>query len=154
MFTAKQSIIINKPPEEVWEYISNPRRFPEWQTASFSAAAAEGAEAEEGAAAGRGRVKDTRNILGRRMDHTYEINEQEHLRKLTIRTVSGPVPFQFTWTLEPVNGGTRLIGEGSGDWSGGGARITRHDDHTVSASGEAMLRGDLAALKQLLELHS
>src|SRR4051794_37635518 len=126
MFSAVGSVVINRPPEEVWEYISNPSRFGEWQTASFSAARAEGDEGE-----GRSLVTDNRNLLGREMEHTYEITEQEHLRSLVINTVSGPIPFQLTWTLEPIDGGTRLTGEGRGDWGGdpGGApRATRHND--------------------------
>jgi polyketide cyclase/dehydrase/lipid transport protein len=141
VFTAKGSILVKKPIDEVFAFLSNVDRYHEWQHSAYDVNHETG-----GSSLGhQSRVKDSRNILGKKMDHTYEVVEHTPPTTLAIRTAEGPVPFTFKWSLERVDGGTRINGLGEGEWDGS------HDDLTVAATGEKLLAADLATIKELLE---
>jgi carbon monoxide dehydrogenase subunit G len=141
MFTAKGSIIVKKPIEEVFAFLSNVDRYDEWQHSAFDVNHESGGTQLKP----QSRVKDSRNILGKKMEHTYEVVEHAPPRTLAIRTATGPIPFTFKWELEKIDGGTRINGVGEGEWNGS------QDDLTVAATGEKLLSADLATIKELLE---
>lgn len=140
MYTVKQSIFIKAPREKVFDVISNPGRATEWQAVSHHV---------DGHGANRlssgGSVADHRNWLGQAMESRYEVVESSPPDRLRLRVADGPVPFDFTWTLESVNGGTRLTGEGQGEWTG------PHDQGMAARAGDHNLSADLSILRALIE---
>lgn len=139
MFTVKQSIFIKAPQEKVFDVISDPSRAMEWQTASHKVDARGAKRLSTG-----GNVADTRNWLGQELSSSYEVVESAPPTTLHLRVTNGPVPFDFTWSLESVDGGTRLTGEGSGEWAG-------QDQGHAARAGDHALAADLAVLRALIE---
>jgi carbon monoxide dehydrogenase subunit G len=132
---AELSVEIAKSPEEVFDYLTDVSNLPHWQSGVHSAR-------REG-----DRIEESRHLLGRELDSTLEILEEERPRVFAIRAVGGPVPFSVRHTLEPTATGTRLtvVGEGNAGMLPGfaaGIMVRR---------AEKQFRRDFARLKHLLE---
>jgi uncharacterized protein YndB with AHSA1/START domain len=140
MYTVRQSIFIKAPQETVFDMIADPDRAAEWQTALQRTDAGGARRLSRGTS-----VADSRNWLGQSLESRYEVVESAPPDRLHLRVAAGPVPFDFIWTLESVDGGTRLTGEGQGQWSGrqGEGIAARTADHNLAA--------DLAILRALIE---
>jgi uncharacterized protein YndB with AHSA1/START domain len=140
MYTVRQSIFINAPRERVFDVIADPGRAAEWQTALHNADSGGAARLSHGTS-----VADSRNWLGESLQSRYEVVEHTAPGRLRMRVTEGPVEFDFTWTLDSVNGGTRLTGEGQGEWHGSHSQgmAARVADHNLAA--------DLAVLRALIE---
>jgi uncharacterized protein YndB with AHSA1/START domain len=140
MYTVRQSIFVNAPQQAVFDFLSNPARVTEWQTACHTANAGGATAMSQG-----GQIADDRNWLGKSIQSTYEVVEHAPPERIRVRVVDGPVPFEFAWTFESVEGGTRVTGDGPGEWTGpqSEALVARAADHSLNA--------DLAVLRALIE---
>jgi len=101
MTRIEHSVLIERPVEEVWDYLMDATNNPVWQGPVIEARA--GAELEVGS-----RIDEVMQFLGRRVEVTWEVTELEPLRRSAVRTASGPVPMHGGYTLEPVGGSTRF----------------------------------------------
>jgi uncharacterized protein YndB with AHSA1/START domain len=136
----EHTVVIQRPPSEVFAYLTDVSKLPEWQ-ASAAEASADG-EVRLGT-----RVREVRTLLGRRGESTLEVSEFEPDRKFSLRVVSGPLPFEVRHTLTEENGGTRLDWVGEADTS----RFPRIAVRMVAGAVEAQFKADLERLKSLLE---
>jgi len=109
-------LLIARPADEVFAYVADPRRFPEWNSAVESVAAT------------RDGYVMRRRLPGGAATNGLEVVERDAPGAFTIRTTSGPTPFVYRYRFEPTGGGTvvRLAAE-------------------VVLSGAAALAGPLAA---------
>lgn len=98
----EHTIEIARPPEEVFEFISEPDNFPLWQESLL-----EIAEARGPLRVGR-EVTEVRSFMGRRMETTWTCTEHEPFTRSSIEDDEGPVPFKGTFELEQVDDGTRF----------------------------------------------
>jgi uncharacterized membrane protein len=80
------SIDINRPAEEVFGYLDQVDRHPEWQSSLVSSQV----ETEGPTRVGT-RVVDHRNVPGGARDIPYEITEHDPPRKTSFRGTAGPV---------------------------------------------------------------
>ena len=103
MARAEQSVEIERPPEQVFAYFSDPRKIHEWQ-----ASALEARQESSGAIAVGTRIREVRKFLGRRMDTVVEVTAYEPGRAFSLKVVDGPIPFEARQTLEPVEGRTKI----------------------------------------------
>jgi uncharacterized protein YndB with AHSA1/START domain len=140
--SVRGSITINRPPEEVFDYLVNLEKSPQWSATLTQAVQQGGGSLKVGS-----RVTETRNLLGKKMESTYEVVKLERPRVFATKVVDGPVEFDFSWSLQPDANGTRLTGEGSGHWDG------EHDDDIVARVVDRQIQHDMQTLKDLLELH-
>lgn len=134
------SIDIDRPPSEVFAYLTEPANLPEWQSSALEAR-------WEGEKARGGRVKEVRKFLGRRMESELEVTEYEPDKRFDLRVLSGPVPFSVHHTLESRNGETRLSFVGEGE-PGGFFRLA---EPIVARTAERQFRSDFETLKDVLE---
>jgi uncharacterized protein YndB with AHSA1/START domain len=141
--SVRGSIVINRPPEEVFDYLVNIEKSPQWSATLTQAVHEQGG----GKLKPRSRVRETRNLLGKKMESTYEVVKLERPKIFATKVVDGPVEFDFNWSLEPDANGTRLTGEGTGAWNG------EHEDDIVARVVDRQLHHDMQTLKDLLELH-
>ena len=96
-------IVINRPPEVVARYASDPDHVPDWYANIKSVEWRTQKPLIVGS-----RIAFVANFLGRRMAYTYEIAELSSDR-LVMRTSEGPFPMETSYTWEPVEGGhTRM----------------------------------------------
>jgi uncharacterized protein YndB with AHSA1/START domain len=98
------SIMIERPPEQVFAFLSDPENIPKWQ-----AGVTESKLVSPGNLGVGVQFHETVRVMGRRMNVVCEITEYDPVRKLTFRSISNtPIQFVGGFTFEPTNGGTTL----------------------------------------------
>ncbi len=96
------SIEIDRPPDEVFSYVTDPARFAEWQN-DVVAVRIEGGRAPSVGS----RFTTTRWIGGAERTVTQEITRIHVPSSWAARGVSGPITPNVTITVEPLDGGGR-----------------------------------------------
>lgn len=96
------SIEIDRPPTDVFEYVTDPSRFSEWQDAVVSARLQSEAPMRQGS-----RISLTRRMGRREQTMTSELTAYEPPRHWAFRVVDGPVRAVGNGRLEPLDGGAR-----------------------------------------------
>jgi carbon monoxide dehydrogenase subunit G len=129
---AELTIEIARTPEDVFTYLTEVSNLPSWQTGVKSATLRDG------------RIEESRSLLGRELNTTLEIVEEEPPRLFTLRALESPVPFTVRHELEPADGGTRLTVTAEGDVPGFAAGL-------LARGAERQFRKDFERLKQILE---
>ena len=114
MVRVEHSVVIERPPAEVFSYSTELDRLAEWQGTAHEARS-------DGPLRQGAHLTEVRNFLGRRMESEVEVTAWEPDRHFALKVVSGPVPYTFEQTLEPTNGGTKvnivLEGDPGGLWN-------------------------------------
>lgn len=101
MITASNSVLIDRPPHEVFEYLCDHEHRIHWQP---NLVTHEHERLEKGA-----RVKEVRNVLGRRVEIEGEMTEFVEDRRLTFRGHGPHVKrLEYNYVLRPEGDGTRL----------------------------------------------
>jgi carbon monoxide dehydrogenase subunit G len=99
----------------------------------------------QSATLGDGRIEESRSLLGRQLQTTLEIVEQDEPRLFTLRALDSPVPFTVRHELEPADAGTTLLTvTAEGDVPGFAAGL-------LARRAEKQIRKDFERLKQILE---
>jgi uncharacterized protein YndB with AHSA1/START domain len=95
-------IEIDRPPEEVFAYVTDPTRFPEWQHDVRSVRIEGTGRPTVGT-----RFTTTRRIGPTDREMTQEIAASEFPRSWAVRAVDGPIRPSADVTVEPLDGGAR-----------------------------------------------
>lgn len=96
------TVEIARPPEDVFAYIDDVARHPEWQPDIVSVTIE-----TEGPMRVGSRVREVRRMGSREMAIPWEVTEREPPRRFAFRGVSGPVRATGRGTVEPVADGSR-----------------------------------------------
>ncbi len=100
------SFEIDRPPDEVYAYVTDPSRFPEWQKDVLRVLV----EGDRPAAAGVGTKFTTIRRIGRvEQKTTQEVTEVSPPRSWAARGVDGPFRPSAAITVEPLGDGTRSL---------------------------------------------
>jgi uncharacterized protein YndB with AHSA1/START domain len=134
------SVEIDRPPSEVFEYLTDAEKVPEWQSSAIEVR-------WEGEKAVGARINEVRKFLGRRIESEVEVTAYEPPRRFALKSSSGPVPFSAEHVLSPVNGGTK-IDFGAEAEPGGFFKL---GEGIVRRTAERQFKGDFETLKDLLE---
>lgn len=140
MVRFESSIEIERSPADVFAYLTDVERVPEWQATCEQVTRI----SDEPLAVGS-TFTDVRTFLGHKGESTVEVVELEAERRFSVKTAAGPIPFEVHHTLEADGEGTRLTIAAE---AGGVPRLA---GALVTPQGEGQLRGDLERLKQILE---
>jgi carbon monoxide dehydrogenase subunit G len=136
------SVDIDRPLHEVWEYLTDPERVPEWQSSAQSSH-----QVSDGPMRVGTRLRDERRFMGRRATSDVEVSEYEPECLFTLHGLSGPVRFTVRHRLSENGSGTRLDVEAEAD-PGGIGRFMRP---VIERAAGHELRGDFTRLKEKLE---
>jgi uncharacterized protein YndB with AHSA1/START domain len=110
----EQVIDIARAVDDVFAYVTDPDRLPEWQKGTVQVRREDGAgPLREG-----DRLHEVHRAMGRNMRSTVEVAEIEPGRAFALRIVEGPLPLDGRWTFEPTGTGTRVRFTGEGDLRG------------------------------------
>ena len=132
---AEVVVDIDRTPEDVYAYLTDVSNLPKWQS-GVHAARREGAQ-----------IHESRHMLGRELNTTLEIEEEEPPHVFALRAVNSPVPFSVRHELEPSGGGTRLTVTGEGD----AGLLPGFAAGIMARRAEKQFRKDFERLKRLLE---
>lgn len=103
MVTVEKSIFINRPQQEVFDFVSNPTNNAQWQRNTQSA------EWTSDSPPGIGSTfKTVYRRLWRNIEGTAEITAWEPPSTMTVKAVRGPVPLEFKYHFEAQGDGTQM----------------------------------------------
>ena len=103
MINVEKSIIIQRPVEEVFNYVSNLTHSAEWQSGLTEVRQI----TEQPLGVGT-RYALVRTFIGRKMEANNEITEFTPGVKVAFKTISGPIPLEASYQFEPAEMGTKL----------------------------------------------
>jgi uncharacterized protein YndB with AHSA1/START domain len=142
MVRFEQSVVINRPSEQVFEFLANPENDPQWSSASDQMRKTSRGPVGVGAT-----FQQVGRFLGWRLEFSLEVTAYEPNRRFGMRVTAGPINFAGMRVLETVPTGTRVTFTGGGQ-SGGFFRIA---EPLLTRAAERQLKADLRALKEVLE---
>lgn len=141
MIKAENSIVIQKPAQEVFAFTNDPENTTKWQAGVVSVKYPDGAP-KEGT-----QFIEVRKFMGKDMETTLEITALEPGEVYSARTLNGPVSFEITVNFESVNGGTKMSTTIEGE-AGGFFKLA---EGVVAKQLEKSLKEDNERLKSILE---
>ena len=86
MARIETSVVIKRPIEEVFAFVTDIEKFPQWTTELV-----EVKETSDGSVGVGTTFIGVVKLLGRRMENTHEVTEYEPPTKIGVKTTSGPV---------------------------------------------------------------
>jgi uncharacterized membrane protein len=140
----EESVEINRPLQEVFDYAANPENLPEWSgLVQEVRKETQGTLMEEGA-----RYTTLAKFLGRRFATPFEVSVHDPPYRHTERSLGGPFAQEYTHTFEEVEGGRTRVTQVSEGEPGGFFRLA---GPLLERAGRRQFRADLETLKDLLE---
>ena len=141
MIKVEKSVFINKPPAEVFAFVTAEGNYKKIQ-----AGVIEVIEGGPRNTAGS-QFTEVRKFMGQEMRTTMEITEFVPNARWAGKVVKGPVPYTVTVTYEPSNGGTKYTTRVEGEPTG----FFKIAEGLVASQLEKTLEEDGQRLKELLE---
>ena len=106
--SAESSAIINRPVQEVWDFVADPRNEPKWHTDILEIRSAADPASGPGQDWVVGKALTvTVQFMGRK-NYQVEVTKKEDNHLLEITTTTGPMKPVATYLFERSNGGTRF----------------------------------------------
>ncbi len=136
------TVDIDRPPAEVFGFVSNFENNPRWQGGMVEARFTTPPPLRVGS-----RYDQVATFLGRRITSTFEVVELDEGRRVKATTVESSFPITFTRVVEPRNGGSRVEAIVEGDATG----FFRLAEPLMRRKVQKSIDGDYARLKELLE---
>ncbi len=139
----EHNVVIERPIEEVFAFVTDPNNDPLWQSTSL-----ETEQTSEGPVDAGTTFRNTSKFLGRRIDSTYEVTENDPPHKQCVRITSGPIPGSGCYLFEPANGGSTRFTQIFEAEAGGFFRLA---EPLVARAIRRQMEADMETLKDLLE---
>ena len=141
MITVEKSIQIDKPAADIFAYASNYDNATKWQ------GGVESVEVDGDGSQVGGKYTEVRKFLGREMRTILEVTAYEPNVRWAAKTVTGPVPYEVTMTLEAAGSSTKVTTHIDGEPTG----FFKMAQGAVQGQLEKSLEGDLQRLKEQVE---
>ncbi len=139
----EESVEINRPLEEVFNYVANRENLPEWSTLVQEVQKETQGALEEGA-----RFTTVAKFLGRRFETPYEVVVHDPPRRHTDRSRGGPFEQEYTHIFEEAAGGGTRLTQVSDAEPGGFFKLA---GPLLERAGRRQFRADLENLKDIQE---
>lgn len=107
MPTIAQSVTVNRPVEEVWDFISNFENTTRW-----SQGVLEARQTSDGPLGVGSTLQTVVRAFGRRRTADYLVTEYEPNHAFAFTVTSGPMTSRARYSVEPAGAGTRLTASG------------------------------------------
>jgi len=139
----EEIVEIDRPPEEIFSYVTNPENLPEWSSLVLEVRKEAEGDQQQG-----DRFTTVAKFLGRRFETPFEVSDHEPHRRHSDSSRGGPFEQEYIYTLEETGeGGTRLTYVAQGE-PGGFFRLV---GPLLERAGRRQFRADLQSLKDMLE---
>jgi len=142
MIKVEKSIFINKPVEEVFNYVTAADTYTKWQGSVTEVIEGEGPRNRVGS-----QFTEVRKFMGQEMRTTLELTEFVPNTKWAAKVVKGPVPYVVNMTFQRVEGGTKVTTSVDGEPKG----FFKLAEGMVAGQLEKSLAEDEQKLKEILE---
>jgi uncharacterized protein YndB with AHSA1/START domain len=136
------NLVINRPVEEVFAFVSNSENLPRWRSTSL-----EIKKTSEGPLGVGSTFKGRFAFLGRQFDGNLLVTAHELNRVYMSKMAEGPFPLETSYTLEPVENGTHLAFVLNGAPGG----FFKFAEPLVVSMAKRAYETDLQNLKEMLE---
>ena len=138
----QHSVIINRPIEQVFAFVTNLENELRWQPEI------ESIQLDSADPMGVGTTfREARRTFGRRYEWHFEVTQFELNKIFCIRTLSGTIPYQGCRVFEPVSGGTKVTEMGELQTGG----LFKLLDPIMARLSKKPLEAAYSNLKSLLE---
>jgi carbon monoxide dehydrogenase subunit G len=142
MTTITQSVTVNRPVAEVWDFISNFENTTRW-----SRGVLEARQTSDGPLGVGSTLRTVVKAFGRRRTADYLVTEYEPNRAFAFEVTSGPMTNRARYSVEPAGAGTRLTASGEAEATGPYKLLAPILVSTVKRHSQ----NDLDNLKRILE---
>lgn len=137
----EKSIVINRPIEEVFAFVSDSRNQTEWDTDVLEIRLT-----PDNLIAVGTEIHEVRRFLGRKVESVSQVVEYEPPTKYT-RSGTSPFPLTGYITLEPASEGTRV----NWKWEGKPGGFFALAEKMITTSFAKAAESDLTNIKNILE---
>ena len=141
MIKVEKSIVINKPVEDVFGFVTAADNYTKWQS-GVEQVIEGGPRNTVGS-----QFTEVRKFMGQEMRTTLELTEFVPNAKWAAKVVKGPVPYEVTMTFQGVDGGTKVTTSVDGEPKG----FFKLAEGMVAGQLEKSLTEDEQKLKEILE---
>jgi len=141
MVSYATEIFIDRPPEQVFPYLIDPRHHGDWMDVGGTHAV----DSEPTAVGSKVAGQMIRGPM--RMDIEYEVSELDPNRRIVYRSTKGPMRWASTFAVEPEGTGSRVASSGSVQFQG----FLRLLQPLLSGEVQSGEEKELRRLKSLLE---
>lgn len=142
MISFSKTYHIERPPQEVFDFVADPANDRKWRDSAVSAE-----WLSEGPIGVGSKLKSVDKMMGRKIESTSEVTAYDPPHKLGQEKLGGPVPFEFTIVLEPDGSGTKLTMAGQAEVGG----FFKLAEGLVGKQFEKQLDTDFKGLVRVLE---
>ncbi len=104
MIKNENTVIIKRPVGEVFEFMANGENTPLWQTSTQEVRK----DTQDPIGVGT-KFTNVTHFLGRKFESTLEYTAYEPNKKISSKSVSGPIPVKIETTFEPIAEGETKV---------------------------------------------
>jgi carbon monoxide dehydrogenase subunit G len=142
MFKYEKSVFINRPQQEVFDFVTDLSNDSKWQSSI------ESVERVSDGPIGVGSTwRYVTKLLGRKNETEIQMTSYDPPRQSTVKAVGGPIPFENTHKFQKQDSGTLLTFIGQAELGG----FFKIAEGLAGKQIEKQIESDAAALKKLLE---
>jgi carbon monoxide dehydrogenase subunit G len=142
MISIDHAVIIDRPLEEVWDFVANPANNPQWQS---------GVELSDQSPTGPikvgTRVRVVRRFMGQKVEVVFETTVFEPNAQFAFKSLSGPLTISGSISVAVTDGRTEVTYQATGEAAG----VLGLGETIISGLVNKQVGDDLKALKKLLE---
>lgn len=142
MYSFERSLFVNRPPQEVFDYLTDPANDTKWRSTVISAE-----WTSEGPVGVGSTQHSVDKFLGRKMESTAEVTVWDPPNQFAWKSTSGPIPFNLMLKFEPKDDGTQLTFGGSAELGG----FFKLAEGLAGKQMEKQVYADFENLKDVLE---
>ena len=142
MFKYEKSILINRPQQEVFDFVTNLANDSKWQNSVESVKQVSDGPINVGST-----WRYVSKFLGPKNETEIQMTSYNPPHQSSVKAISGPVPFENTHKFESKDGGTLLTFTGQAEIGG----VFKMAEGLAGKQIEKQMETDAAALKKLLE---
>ncbi|MBC9723589.1 SRPBCC family protein [Streptomyces sp. TRM68367] len=102
MSAIREVIVVDRSPEDVYQYVTDPSHLPEWQLSAVSAE-----RLDEGPYGTGSRVRVTRRLGTREVPMTVQVTEFDPPHSWGLHGIDGPIRPRVHGEIEPIDEGRR-----------------------------------------------
>ena len=142
MFKYEKSVFINRPQQEVFDFVTNLSNDPKWQASIESVR-----QISDGKIGVGSTFRYEAKLLGRKSETEIQLTGYEPPNGASVKAINGPVPFENTYKFESKGDGTKMTFSGHAEIAG----FFKMAEGLAAKQMEKQFDADGAALKKVLE---